>query len=505
MEELLWKCDVHNDQKLNMFCQDHRKLCCSACVQLNHSQCTNVALISESVNKKSVDMQQLSIDPQTIIDELNMFKSTQESSIQFVEESYSEKLQEIRDMRDRLNAYLDKIEKTTLKTLGEIRTTLQTSLKKDVDNCSRLKNELQLLGEAVRGKRRGKRGREGKKSKKEIKFIASIKCRDKIQEAETYLMENSVKVHSSMIFLANIDIEQYLSETSALGKIVVMKPNQVMTVKKNAKYNVEISGDRRDYCLIRGICSLPSGHVILVDEDNKKVKLLDQQYSVVSHCDIPGYVRDICLITTSEVAVTAVSTESVGNNVSLVQFISVLNGQLINGRRFQLKHDANIPSGIAHHHGALYVTSGSALYHYTLAGTLVKKLYEDTGFGNTVVKFAISPAGDRIYVITNALLTLAMDGTLISTFIDPELQCVQGIYVTPAGHLLVWGCISYFGSSSAVIQVDREGKGKLATLVSQSDEINNLMSVCCNSKMDQLIVGREHDNSILVMELQFNM
>ena len=36
IENLLLKCDVHNKEKLKMFCQDHSQLCCSDCVLLKH-------------------------------------------------------------------------------------------------------------------------------------------------------------------------------------------------------------------------------------------------------------------------------------------------------------------------------------------------------------------------------------------------------------------------------------------------------------------------------------
>ncbi|KAH3707802.1 hypothetical protein DPMN_067218 [Dreissena polymorpha] len=307
-------------------------------------------------------MQQLSINLQTILYKLNTFKSTQESIIQFVEVSYNETLQEIRDTRARIDAYLDELENASLKELDKIRTTLQTSLKKDVDNCSRLKDELQQLGEAVQDL--------CNKSTKEMEFIANRKCLDKIQECETYMKDSPVKIPSSMKFQANIDIDRYLSKLSGLGSIGVMNPNQLMTVKRKSEYNIQISSDTKT-CFITGICSLPNGHVIVVDNVNRRVKLFDQQYNEVSHCDVSGELWDFCLITSSEVAVT------VGN---AVQFISVRNESLINGRRIQLQHAAR---GIAHHHGALYVTSGTVLYHYTLTGTLMKQLYTDTVGGNS--------------------------------------------------------------------------------------------------------------------------
>ncbi|KAH3750147.1 hypothetical protein DPMN_184665 [Dreissena polymorpha] len=142
MEDLLLKCDVHNNKILKMFCQDHSQLCCSDCVLLNHRQCTNLALISDSVKKVSVNRHQLSTKIKTVLTKLNKCKITQEAGIQSVDGSYAEKQQEIREMRKKLNAALDKLENTTLKDLDEIRNALKISLKKDVDNCSRLKDEL---------------------------------------------------------------------------------------------------------------------------------------------------------------------------------------------------------------------------------------------------------------------------------------------------------------------------------------------------------------------------
>ncbi|KAH3802568.1 hypothetical protein DPMN_156246 [Dreissena polymorpha] len=111
--------------------------------------------------------------------QLEIFESSQEASIQFVDISYSEKLQEIREMRKNLNAFLDKLEQSTLKELNDKRTTLQTSLKKDIENCRILKDELRHLGEAVHSL--------GVKSKKDIEFIASWKFMEKNNESETYL------------------------------------------------------------------------------------------------------------------------------------------------------------------------------------------------------------------------------------------------------------------------------------------------------------------------------
>ncbi|KAH3869567.1 uncharacterized protein LOC127868057 [Dreissena polymorpha] len=434
-------------------------------------------------------MQQLSNNLQTVLNELNKFKSTQDASIQTLEKSYNDELQEIRDMRQKLNTALDKLENTTLKELDAFRAALKTSLKKDIDNCSSLKDELQQLNEAVQ--------ELCNKSKQDLEFVASRKCLHKIQVSETFLKKIPVKAIGTMIFQADIGIEQYLCKQSSLGRIIdgmqsltlKMKSDQVINVKRKSEYNVRMSSDKGQIYNIPGICTLPNGQVILLD---RKVKLLDQHYNVSSHCDVSRHQIDICQVTSSEVAVTVNSAPISG----VVQFISVINGQLVIGRKFELHH---MVVGIAHHKGALYITSGTALYQYHMDGIINKRLYEDTGGSRAVSKCAVSPAGDRIYVTNldqHKLITLTSDGFLISSFTDPELQRPYGVNVTPAGQVLVCGL-----GSKTVIQVDRDGKKKLATLISQKDELFQPFSICFNSNMNSIILGL---NNVRIMALELH-
>ena len=83
---------------------------------------------------------------------------------------------------------------------------------------------------------------------------------------------------------------------------------------------------------------------------------------------------DMCQITPSEVAV------AVDDDKTQVQFVSVNGGKLVKGRKLQFKHRC---IGIAHYMQDLYLTSGTALYKYSMKGDLLNKLYEDTSSGTT--------------------------------------------------------------------------------------------------------------------------
>ena len=116
-----------------------------------------------------------------------------------------------------------------------------------------------------------------------------------------------------------------------------------------------------------------------------------------------------------------------------------------------------------------------------------------------VVKCAVSPTGDRLYITSywnNKLLTLARDGTLLATYTDPALSGPYDLHVTPAGQVLVCGYLPY-----TVLQVGWEGQSKLATLATKEDGVLRPWSVCYSSTTSSIIVGQTRDN-ILVFRVE---
>ena len=295
---------------------------------------------------------------------MRKLQGNQEASLQYMQNSFDEQLQKIHETRRKINAALDTIEQKTLNEMKDTLTKLQASCKDDVDKCISLQDELKQLRDAIQD--------ISDKSKLELSFIATWKCKDKIQHCETFLKKNSLQVRVSITFQPNSEIVQYLSKLSGLGKIdhstqtlrVQENPNKVFTVQGKSVHNVKISSDSKE-CYITAICVLPEGPVLVADRRNNKIKLLDQQHQVVSHCSVTEFPSDMCQITPSEVAVTLENDE--------VQFITVNNRKLVTGGRLQL----HACFGIACHQEDLYITDQTALYKYTLSGKQVGKMYED--------------------------------------------------------------------------------------------------------------------------------
>ncbi|KAH3895441.1 uncharacterized protein LOC127864228 [Dreissena polymorpha] len=482
VEDFLRMCEAHEDKTLTQFCQDHTQLCCSDCVVKIHSQCSKVTQISELTNSQPTGLEGLSVELETVLGEIKTLQISQKASIQSLQRTYKEhSAVMIEQMLGNLNTYIDECDNSsvgtsggneqylkeemcrsvlsivnefdniTAKELNEMKDeviSIKESVTSSIHKCTTLHNDLSQFHELVQ-----KIG-----DNKELCLIASIKCKHIIQQALTLLG----------------------------------KSGKAFNVQRKSVHNVRIPSDSVT-CDISGICVLPDGQVLVADFDNKRVKLLSQQYQVVSHWDVNAYPRDICLITPNEVAVAVNDDDS---KIHEVQFITVNQGKLVPGRKFQLQHECR---GIAHHLGDLFVTSGKELYKYSLNGKLICSLYGDRSGDYTVRKCAVSPTGDRLYITSfwqHKLLTLARDGTLLATYTDTALGGPHGLHVTPADQVLVCG-----RWSDTVLQVGWEGESKLATFATQEDGVRRPWSVCYSSTTSSIIVGQRRDN-ILVFRVE---
>ncbi|KAH3703998.1 uncharacterized protein LOC127859528 [Dreissena polymorpha] len=287
---------------------------------------------------------------------------------------------------------------------------------------------------------------------------------------------------------------------SGIGK---SDPNQVIRVKSSKMYSVNVKGDS-ETCWILGICATATGEFIITDRGNNKVKLLDQTYKVVAQCNLSDVPNCMCSIDFSLVAV------ALKNNS--VHFIRVTNGRLVHDRRLKLQHTCN---GIAHHQDNLYIASDTALYQYSVDGRLVSKMYEDLSGFSTVSTCAVSPDGDRIYVLnltSGQLMTLSRDGKVLSNLqlynltdglkLKAKIVFAVGriipscIHVTDSEQVLVCESIA-----NTIIQVDKDERHRLVEVIS-GENLRHPTTIYYNKHSGTLIVGICDNNNILVSATQ---
>ncbi|KAH3879862.1 hypothetical protein DPMN_003770 [Dreissena polymorpha] len=481
VEDFLRKCEVHEEKTLTQFCHDHSQLCCSDCYGTIHSQCREVTQISELTNSQPSGLEGLSVELETVLGEINTLQISQEASIQSLQRTYNEHREVmIKQMCGNLNTYIDECDNNSVGTSGGNEQYLKEEMCRNVVS---ILNEFDNIT-----------GKELNEMKDEVISIkgsvtSSIhKCTSVHNDlSQFHEIVQKIGDNKELCLIANIKCKHIIQQALTL----LGKSGKALNVQSITEHNVRIPSDKV-VCDIRGICVLPDGQVLVVDWKNDNVKLLNQQYQVVSHWDVKAEPLDICLITPSEVAV-AVNT----SNIREVQFITVNQGKLVSGRKFQFQHKCTC---ITHHQGNLFVTSGQELYKYSLNGKLICRLYQDRSAALTVYKCAVSPTGDRLYITNwdNKLLTLARDGTLLATYTDPALPgLLEGLHVTPAGQVLVCGYRPH-----TVLQVGWEGQSKLATLATEEDGVRRPWSVCYSSTTSSIIVGQDRDDNTLVFRVE---
>ena len=128
-----------------------------------------------------------------------------------------------------------------------------------------------------------------------------------------------------------------------------MKATQIGTL------NVKTDEDNSK-CYITGITITPSGQRLVVDNNNRKVKLFSQDMRFLSLVSVPEHPWDITMVNDREAVVT------VGK--SLV-FLEVTDKQL------RTKHTIDTPFdclGITHSNGKLFVTDSEKLHALDLRG-----------------------------------------------------------------------------------------------------------------------------------------
>ncbi|KAH3849724.1 uncharacterized protein LOC127872253 [Dreissena polymorpha] len=221
---------------------------------------------------------------------------------------------EIQLFRMKMNDLLDHLEGNTIQSLDTLLITLRNPLKSGIWKCSKLKEDFKSMQEAIKDFDCGRPNVNI--------FIAHSKLTEMISNKHTILKELSANRNVDMTFEGNPDVEKLLSGLSVLGNVEDLNRNleiclsgEIFHCKDKMLLSVKLPSDRGT-CDISGIIELSSGELLLAHYENIKMKLIDMQYKVVAHTDLPSQPKDMCSFSPTEFAVTY-------REASMIQFLTV--------------------------------------------------------------------------------------------------------------------------------------------------------------------------------------
>ncbi|XP_052251945.1 uncharacterized protein LOC127858742 [Dreissena polymorpha] len=247
---LFQTCGKHNDAKLTKVCNNHSQLCCTECL-VDHRLCGDITNISKSV-KKLLDLHQL----QDILDKIRILQDirgqqlkvneldqeidaciTQFENNPLTESSGHE--QTMQSVRLKINVILTYF-KTSLDQTYDPLIKLHVSDRIDIDNCLMFQKELNNI-----------------LNLKQLHDKDNQTCLDTIQQSKIFLKDYFPDLVFTYFNCGN------------------------MILSDNWLFSYNISA----------ICTFPDGWMIVADRSQTNVKLLDNQFNIVSRCDVSAMPR----------------------------------------------------------------------------------------------------------------------------------------------------------------------------------------------------------------------
>ncbi|XP_052769376.1 uncharacterized protein LOC128209395 [Mya arenaria] len=244
-------------------------------------------------------------------------------------------------------------------------------------------------------------------------------------------------------------------------------------------------------CHITGVCVLPEGSLILVDQENFRVKQFDQHLNYVSYYLFYEHPWDVCAVEHSEMAITVYQPR-----VRQEIYVMSVSGRRIREKKvIRAKH--NHCRGIAYHDKKLYVGHVRIVSIYSMAsGEVLNDIFVDTApRGFTVRGLALSLDGEMLYVTdfqSSSLITFEKSKRYV-TYNNLSTRLIvspSGVCVSRSGGR-VFVCDSF---THAILEVDRQGKRVKGTVGSAVDP----RAIWFDERNNRLLVGQKNNNVLII-------
>ncbi|KAL3891713.1 hypothetical protein ACJMK2_003963 [Sinanodonta woodiana] len=310
-------CYEHDSEDIKFYCRSHETACCSTCSFLHHKSCQNVLELKQSLPGllKEMNTQTIMEQMQKLEAHLKEFMKTNESNISILESYVNSLSVQISNIRKKLNALLDDIEKM-VKIEGN-RIYKEWLIRKEEQNhqCQSLISAIrnsQALVETV-----SQYGSDTQKFLVNSKTMTQLySYSDRIRE--TFEIVDTIKIR--------LDLDSNLKDVLSKDAITLLKIACQEEAKDLHCSCLMIPLQQQNMVLSRvidvhrpglispmffGIVHLPNGCIVLADAKNKACYLYDSTYNFIASHTLPGNPAGLCLIGGNEVAITLTDTNSV--------------------------------------------------------------------------------------------------------------------------------------------------------------------------------------------------
>ncbi|XP_053374260.1 uncharacterized protein LOC128546885 [Mercenaria mercenaria] len=474
------KCTRHPENQLDSYCADHDLVCCGACVVIEHSSCEHVkdlfSIGDEDEPKSEVDV--LLKDLQFMIDRLKSLKESRRKDQSNLRKSTAESLQRVRDFRQKVNEIFDKLEKNAVE---EIDTECIREDDITESDIKQTEDSIVLLGMASKQIRDSEKQADKPEIESSLNIVNGKKL---LKDMKHVCQELQGKRNVQMInFNVNQQIVKYISALTSIGTCKRQSGRKNEPRPKVTSYRVDAEADDA-ICDIQDVVQTDSGTFLMLDAENKKMKLFDEALNAIKSFDLIGDNKNgttkqytyepfaICCITDNQIAVSMVRDKiinlyNIGDVLETANEIDV--GEYCRGLAYSAeKEEIYVACG-----GGSYTREGLGhIRIYSMNGELlraIKKAQDGKILSPQPMHLAFNIDESKIFIADNykGVIAVDTDGKMLSTFTAPELAEARGICVDVNDDVIVCGYVS-----NNVLRVHGDMK-TYDILVTESDGIKN--------------------------------
>lgn len=489
-QKLTDTCKTHANKLVDLYCTDHDEIGCAACIAIQHKECPEPIHITKQARglSKSTLPKEIREEILRVKKDVFMLKLKRQADKRKFTKERDDILTVIGSLRARLNEVMDKLEADARGKLNHKFENDMKVIKHDIHSCDEANKALE---EALKKL----------KAENDSQLFVNIKgdVKKSLDTGESVII--SVTEHlgqETVNFTVDESLEEWIGTLSTIGKF-----DHEQSAYKGAlfgKYDLNQKSDQdHDNYVFNGSLNLPDGKSIFTDWNNKRLKLVNRNYNLMSHCDVPGNPYSVCYINTNLVATTL-------RDEKLVQFVGVADTKLSLEKRFKIDEYCR---GIAYKSDQLYITVGGGegeihgqLRVYSMHGGLLRIYEEDVQgkpFFSSPGFIVINDEGSRIHVSDHkkGVVTITKDGRSVSVFHDQCLKNPLGLCMDGKGNLFVSG-----RDSNNVIQFTADGR-KIVEVMKESDGITRPLAICCHESVNtRILVTMENSFTMKVFTLQ---
>lgn len=475
-------CVKHAGKVLEVYCGDHKEMCCIICLTTSHRKCEHVStfeeIITGSKNNQSVEsFTQWLNELEKNTDDLRMKTSDNVATLNTGHDELSIQVstmvQQAKDKLDHLQA--------------SFQSKFQQIHKEEGLKITEKKEKIEIFHQNVKTAQKLLQTVREQGSPKQI-FITKEKINQQIKHhmeglkvdlKDTHCMKYVLNrddmvtaILNSLTSVAEVqvkpveDLSTSLNQFSDIVDSLYKKQIDIMAFEVSKNISINPGGQ------ITGGTYLPDGRLVLIFLTSKKLRIYDRTGILISVFDVIDSPVDACLVSAFEIVV------SFHNRAHIIKY-EIKQNTFKEIRQIACKNE---PTGLASTNDNIIVGYRSEIDVLSLDGQLIRRLSSRAGDHASCV--ALSRSGNVYYSDGNDVVCTTIEGQEIRRYKNPNLDRVTGIAIDKHEDVFVCG-----NRSNNVVVFSPDGKSSKILLTG----INTCFYIGLDLEETNFFLGTLHE------------